>query len=175
MSTSAHASRCWHDRVSVSEGPTTWQRGWHCPDCGLSRVTFPTSEYVAAEARFQRLVSPTEAAQPAWFRLVWDIGQKVGCLASSFPDGNEHILRAIDRLVSVEPAQPAGESSGEPKPFTRAQLNRLWDNSPEHHGDATSRSAFERIVALVEAAHGIAAKQPGAESAACNSNEGRTE
>jgi hypothetical protein len=121
------------------------------------------------------LSTPTEAAQPAWFRLVWDIGQKVGCLASSFPDGNEHILRAIDRLVSVEPAQPAGESSGEPKPFTRAQLNRLWDNSPEHHGDATSRSAFERIVALVEAAHGIAAKQPGAESAACNSNEGRTE
>lgn len=34
----------------------------------------------------------------AWFRLVWDIGQRVDCLASSFPDGNAHILRAIEKL-----------------------------------------------------------------------------
>ena len=44
-----------------------------------------------------------------------------------------------------------------PVPFTKAQLHRLYVNSPEHHKDAPSEAAFTRIVQLAEAAHGIAA------------------
>ena len=42
-------------------------------------------------------------------------------------------------------------------PFSNAQLDRLYANSPEHHKDATSAAAFKRIVKLAERAHGIAA------------------
>lgn len=41
------------------------------------------------------------------------------------------------------------------KKFTRAQVRRLWENSPEIHKDASSFEAFIRIVDLAEAAHGI--------------------
>jgi hypothetical protein len=42
--------------------------------------------------------------------------------------------------------------------FTPAQRRRLWNNSPEHHADATSMAGFERIVTLTERAHGIGGK-----------------
>jgi len=41
------------------------------------------------------------------------------------------------------------------KPFTKAQLHRLYVNSPELHKDAPSEAAFTRIVQLTEKAHGI--------------------
>lgn len=49
-------------------------------------------------------------------------------------------------------------------PFTLAQLQRLYNNSPEARTDCKSFAAFVRIVRLVEAAHGapyplIGAKQ----------------
>jgi hypothetical protein len=43
------------------------------------------------------------------------------------------------------------------KPFSNAQLHRLYVNSPEHHKDAKSAAAFKRIVRLAEAAHNIRA------------------
>lgn len=43
----------------------------------------------------------------------------------------------------------------EPKPFTKAQLHRLYVNSPELHKDAPSEAAFTRIVQLAEAAHNL--------------------
>lgn len=39
--------------------------------------------------------------------------------------------------------------------LTAAQRRRLWNNSPEIHPDAKSYAAFERILQLVERAHGI--------------------
>lgn len=45
--------------------------------------------------------------------------------------------------------------AAERKPFTSAQVRRLWDNSPQVHADASSFAAFSRIVDLVQAAHGI--------------------
>lgn len=62
-------------------------------------------------------------------------------------------IEAIDAALA-EQAQPVACK------FSRAQVRRLWDNSPERHGDATSFAAFERIVRLVEAAHRIGDKAP---------------
>lgn len=36
----------------------------------------------------------------AWFSWAVELGKKVGCLASTFPDSNSHISDAIDRLIS---------------------------------------------------------------------------
>lgn len=46
------------------------------------------------------------------------------------------------------------------EPFSRAQLHRLYVNSPELHKDTASEAAFTRIVQLTEAAHGITGGKP---------------
>jgi hypothetical protein len=83
-----------------------------------------------------------EAMADEWFRLVWDIGQRVGCLASSFPDGNAHILRAIDRLAAA-PSQPVA-----------APELRVFDG-PDSFASAAAFKA--RIAAEIEAAGGLEA------------------
>lgn len=40
-------------------------------------------------------------------------------------------------------------------PFTMAQIQRLYNNSPEARTNCKSFAAFVRVVRLVEAAHGI--------------------
>ncbi len=44
----------------------------------------------------------------AWMLLIRRIGQSVNCLYSTFPDGNEHIVRTVAALAAAEqPAAPA--------------------------------------------------------------------
>jgi len=57
------------------------------------------------------------------------------------------------KQLAASPAAPAAPVVREP--FSKAQLHRLYVNSPELHKDATSEAAFTRIVQLTEAAHGI--------------------
>lgn len=69
--------------------------------------------------------------------------------------------RVWDHLRVYMPAPQAAQAEPQvPLPFNSAQRRRLWDNSPEIHADAKSYAAFERIVQLVESAHGIG-KQEG--------------
>jgi len=57
--------------------------------------------------------------------------------------------------VAAPPAAPAPAAPVVREPFSRAQLHRLYVNSPELHKDTASEAAFTRIVQLTEAAHGI--------------------
>lgn len=66
----------------------------------------------------------------------------------------------IDHMATLEwfAAPPAASAPAAPvvrEPFTKAQLHRLYVNSPELHKDAPSKAAFTRIVQLAEQAHGI--------------------
>lgn len=61
----------------------------------------------------------------------------------------DYATEALERLAAAAPAVR------EPQPFTKAQLHRLYVNSPELHKDAPSEAAFTRIVQLAESAHGI--------------------
>lgn len=61
----------------------------------------------------------------------------------------DYATEALERLAAAAPAVR------EPLPFTKAQLHRLYVNSPELHKDAPSEAAFTRIVQLAESAHGI--------------------
>lgn len=59
---------------------------------------------------------------------------------------------------AIEQAKQLAASPAAPvvrEPFSRAQLHRLYVNSPELHKDTASEAAFTRIVQLTEAAHGI--------------------
>jgi hypothetical protein len=47
-------------------------------------------------------------------------------------------------------------------PLTQAQRIRLWNNSPQVHGDVVGRDAFERLVKLVESVHRIGASSGSA-------------
>lgn len=51
--------------------------------------------YIRAVGEIRRMQGQCDA----WFALMMEIGRRVGCLASSFPDGNNHIL---SRLPAVE-------------------------------------------------------------------------
>lgn len=62
---------------------------------------------------------------------------------------------AAGRAISSATAPREGLTDAQPKPFTQAQMRRLYDNSPEFHADVKSRYGFYRIVALTERAHGI--------------------
>lgn len=59
----------------------------------------PHGECVEEIRRLGKELAELRAKDEKWFALVMDIGRRVGCLASSFPDGNGHILA---KLPSVE-------------------------------------------------------------------------
>ena len=59
----------------------------------------PHGECVEEIHRLGKEVSELRAANNQWFALTMEIGRRVGCLASSFPDANNHIL---EKLPAVE-------------------------------------------------------------------------
>jgi len=113
--------------------------------------------------RFARAVL---AAQPAPVPTTeaHDVASKMREAAMTFHLGMPHaiVMEQMTRfhdLVCMEATIKAATAFAAPVPvpFTKAQLHRLYVNSPEHHKDAPSEAAFTRIVQLAEAAHGIAA------------------
>ena len=117
-------------------------------------------EMHALSAAIDRLRDLAASAQP----VVADLTPRVFlvCTGEVF-EGRETYTRhegAPPPLCDFEgplfahPAPPAPAA----EPFTPIQVQRLWNNSPEVHKDASSFAAFSRIVALVQAAHGITPK-----------------
>lgn len=60
-----------------------------------------------------------------------------------------------------EPLRAGAPAAPAPVPLTQAQRIRLWNNSPQVHGDVVGRDAFERLVKLVESVHRIGAANKG--------------
>ncbi len=58
------------------------------------------------------LAQPAQAVDvgAAWRDLFWQVALELGCLPSTFVDGNSHVLCAA-RALSVEKAGPAGDGS----------------------------------------------------------------
>ena len=65
------------------------------------------------------------------------------------------LICLVESYINGITAQPAPAAPVVREPFSKAQLHRLYVNSPELHKDATSEAAFTRIVQLTEVAHGI--------------------
>lgn len=55
-------------------------------------------ERLRDEQRAGRDLAALRAKCDRWYRFAADVGARTECLQSSFPDGNGHILRAIDAL-----------------------------------------------------------------------------
>ena len=60
----------------------------------------PHGECVEEIHRLGKEVSELRAANNQWFALIMEIGRRVGCLASSFPDANNHILGKLPAVES---------------------------------------------------------------------------
>lgn len=73
--------------------------------------------YEPHQTNFERVVEAAYKAGKAadvnkqWFALVMEIGKRVGCLASSFPAGNAHILAKLPPN-----AQVTGAAASSPRP-----------------------------------------------------------
>ena len=71
-------------------------------------------------------------------------------------DLQDALVAFAKRLATTPPQQaPAPQQA-----LTQAQRIRLWNNSPEYHGDVVGRDAFERLVKLVESVHRIGEPAP---------------
>jgi len=124
-------------------------------DCGSKLIL----NKAAAAIRAAIAASPAAPAAPVPDALVeavakaiyWEWRRDAGYVP--WVDGGNSLkqddARKIARAV-VSSAAPVV-----PQPFTKAQLHRLYVNSPELHKDAPSEAAFTRIVQLAEQAHGI--------------------
>jgi hypothetical protein len=70
--------------------------------------------------------------------------------------GEAYTAGFFDGLEQAEQDAKAAPAAPAPEPLTQAQRIRLWNNSPQVHGDVVGRDAFERLVKLVESVHCIA-------------------
>ena len=75
--------------------------------------------------------------------------------ASAAVFSQHYTTTKLEAAIAASPATPVVR-----EPFSKAQLHRLYANSPELHKDAASEAAFTRIVQLTEAAHGITGGKP---------------
>ena len=51
-----------------------------------------------------------------WFKFAWNVGERVQCLASTFPDSNSHILHKLDTMATSE------QDADELRALNRARL-----------------------------------------------------
>ena len=103
--------------------------------------------------------APTAPVPDGWVMVPRGLLRRLIAEALTF-DPSLQDKEAIEQAkqLAASPAAPAAPVVREP--FSKAQLHRLYVNSPELHKDATSEAAFTRIVQLTEAAHGITGGRP---------------
>jgi hypothetical protein len=113
----------------------------------------PEADKQQADQYLRALLRYTENFYGAAIKHGMKAGETANCVAHIERAGKAlHQLVQAWATIAVERSTPAEPQL---RPFTPAQRRRLWENSPEHHVDATSMAGFERIVTLTERAHGI--------------------
>ncbi len=135
----------------------------YCTECGAlwrqcddgswnlrSETAGPCCDNAPMKDQIKPLAAPSAQAEPvAW---MWETVESGTRVSLNEPADYEQVFH----LTPLYAAPPTAQAeSQEPLPFNSAQRRRLWENSHEIHADAKSFAAFERIVQLVELAHGI--------------------
>lgn len=92
-------------------------------------------------------------------KAIPEVGPEWLCSQSQHEAGKRHVAAMLAASPQAAPASPQ-QAPAPQQALTQAQRIRLWNNSPEYHGDVVGRDAFERLVKLVESVHRIGEPAP---------------
>ena len=143
----------WHDGKLIAHIPHLTLEDAKASAAVFSQH-YTTTKLVLLYAAPPAAPAPTAPVPDGWVMVPRGLLRRLIAEALTF-DPSLQDKEAIEQAkqLAASPAAPAAPVVREP--FSKAQLHRLYVNSPELHKDATSEAAFTRIVQLTEAAHGI--------------------
>jgi len=72
----------------------------------------------------------TRAAEDPWKGLFWAVARVLNCLPSTFPDANQHVFKAAEKLAAMQSAAYAGNS----KPVAWSRTRYIYDNDEREIG-----------------------------------------
>ena len=56
----------------------------------------------------------TQAAASEWRELFWAVARALNCLPSTFPDANQHVFKAAEKLAAIQQAAGAAPRPSAP-------------------------------------------------------------